>query len=254
MREVGIGVIVPSVNRVIEPEFWLMKPPGARFHFTRARYRFGPDPAPLVGLAEDTVRAAELLADAGVEVITSGSTGGSFFGGPGFDRELIGRIEALTGIRATTPATAVGAALRALGAKTVSIATPYIDIDNQREVAFLSALGFEVVGIAGMQIPNGGDIAHVTLDEADRFARQHLDPSADACLVSCTNLRSAPLIAGWERHVGKPVITSNQATLWMALRMAGLDAPIAGFGRLLAEMPPLPAADRAATATASHLR
>ena len=36
-----------------------------------------------------------------------------------------------------------------------------------------------------------------------------------------------------ESRIGKPVVTSTQATLWHVLRLAGVDTPIAGYGRLL---------------------
>ena len=37
----------------------------------------------------------------------------------------------------------------------------------------------------------------------------------------------------WE--IGKPVLSSNQAFLWRALRAAGVRTPVGGFGRLLRE-------------------
>jgi maleate cis-trans isomerase len=43
------------------------------------------------------------------------------------------------------------------------------------------------------------------------------------------------MIADLEEEIGKPVITSNQATFWRALRMAGVPDKIEGFGRLLQE-------------------
>lgn len=237
---VRIGVIVPSVNRVIEPEFYAMRPPGIAFHFARARYVFGPDPAPLEGLAEDTVRQVQSLADARVSVITSGSTGGSFFGGPNFDAQLIRRMEAQAPIACTTPSTAVAAALRVLEARTLCVITPYTETDNRREAAFLQAHGFRVKSIVGMGIANGGDIADVPLEQVNGFVLRHLDPEVDVCFVSCTNLHTAPLISGWESTVGKPVLTSNTATLWMVSRMARVSTTVAEYGSLLAKMPELP--------------
>jgi maleate isomerase len=36
-----------------------------------------------------------------------------------------------------------------------------------------------------------------------------------------------------EQDLGKPVVSSVQASLWRALRLAGVRQPIDGFGRLL---------------------
>jgi maleate isomerase len=44
-------------------------------------------------------------------------------------------------------------------------------------------------------------------------------------------------ISEWEREVGKPVITTNQATLWAMIQIMRADEKLPGFGRLLEEMP-----------------
>jgi maleate cis-trans isomerase len=36
-----------------------------------------------------------------------------------------------------------------------------------------------------------------------------------------------------EGEIGRPVVTSNQASIWLSLRRAGVNEPISGFGRLL---------------------
>jgi arylmalonate decarboxylase len=60
-------------------------------------------------------------------------------------------------------------------------------------------------------------------------------PEVDTIFISCTNLATIQMIADLEEEIGKPVITSNQATFWRALRMAGVPDKIEGFGRLLLE-------------------
>jgi maleate isomerase len=59
------------------------------------------------------------------------------------------------------------------------------------------------------------------------------DPAADAYFISCTAVRSADVIDALEEELGKPVLTSNQAMLWRALRESGIEDRVAGFGRLL---------------------
>jgi maleate isomerase len=54
-------------------------------------------------------------------------------------------------------------------------------------------------------------------------------------IIACLNFRSHPIIDELEARIGKPVVTSTQATLWHVLRLAGVKAPIAGYGRLLRE-------------------
>lgn len=237
-----VGVVVPSSNIVIEPELSRAIPDSATIHFTRAWYRFGsltdPQPLePLPAMAEDTIRAVPVLADAGVRFISSGSTAGSFFAGTDFEQELIERMEAQAeGIVATTPASAVVAALRALRATSVSIITPYMEPLYAAECAYLDARRFLVANAVGMEIAHGRDMAHIDPAELDRFVRANTDPDADVCFVSCTNLRTFDWIERWEEGFGRPVVTSNQAMLWMLLGLAGVDDRVDGLGRLLADI------------------
>ena len=62
-------------------------------------------------------------------------------------------------------------------------------------------------------------------------------PDIDALMVPGGNFPTMDWIAPWERQFGKPVITTNQATLWVMLRAMAIDTPLAGKGRLLEQMP-----------------
>ena len=61
------------------------------------------------------------------------------------------------------------------------------------------------------------------------------DPQSDGLIAACLNFRSHPIIDALEARIGKPVVTSTQAVLWHLLRLAGVETPIHGFGRLLRE-------------------
>ena len=237
-----VGVVVPSSNVVIERELPRWAPESTSVHFTRAWYRFdiSGDPRPLdplPAMADDTVRAVSILADAGVRAISSGSTAGSFFAGSTYESELIGRMEAQApGIVATTPASSVVAALESLGVRSVSVVTPYMAPLYEREAEYLEARGFTVAGVSGIGVAHGRDMADLDPAEVDTFVRGHVDPATDACFVSCTNLATADWIDRWESALGKPVVTSNQAMLWMLLGLVGEHETVPGAGRLLAEV------------------
>ena len=49
------------------------------------------------------------------------------------------------------------------------------------------------------------------------------------------NFPTMPSIAGWERELGKPVVTTNQASIWAILRAFNSADRLPAFGRLLAE-------------------
>ena len=124
------------------------------------------------------------------------------------------------------------------------MATPYPEWNNQRLRAYLALQGFEVLNLeaeptaarAGNQGINDQDPA-VVADFAARACR----PEADALLCSCTAWRSVEAAEEIERRTGKPVVTSNQASIWMTLRRLGHTEPIAGFGRLLRNLVPITA-------------
>ena len=61
--------------------------------------------------------------------------------------------------------------------------------------------------------------------------------AADAVFVSCTALPALDVVAELEARLGKPVVTANQAALWMMRHFAGLTADPGGAGGLFALSP-----------------
>jgi maleate cis-trans isomerase len=87
--------------------------------------------------------------------------------------------------------------------------------------------------MAGQQLVANLDIGDQTPDQIMDFARHNLAREADGYFLSCTNWQAMDVVEELERELGKPVITSNQATAWAALRAVGYAAPIEGFGSLM---------------------
>jgi maleate isomerase len=178
-------------------------------------------------------RAAALLVWADVDAIVFACTSGSLVHGVGWDREVAGRIEQASGNTATTTTTAVLDALRAVGATSLAIATPYLEEINVIERQFLEASGFTVATIGGLGCATDAEIGRLDPADAISLVQQVDTPAADAVFVSCTNFHCLPAIASLERRLGKPVVTSNLAGAWAALRMIGIEDAIPGYGRLL---------------------
>ena len=186
-------------------------------------------------------RAAELLVWADVDVIVFACTSGSLVHGVGWDREIAGRIERASGRPATTTTTTVLSALRAVGATSLAVATPYVDELNTIERQFLEASGFTVAGISGLGCATDAEIGRLDPADAVSLVERVDTPEADAVFISCTNFHCLPAITSLERQVGKPVVTSNLAGAWAALRQIGIEDTISGYGQLLH----LPAMDKA---------
>ncbi|HEY1372797.1 MAG TPA: aspartate/glutamate racemase family protein [Candidatus Binatia bacterium] len=190
------------------------------------------------GLAEmikQVERAAGELASADVKVILQAGTAAAFFRGMGHDADLIRRITAATGIQATTSMTAVVDALRALGIRRPAIATPYIREMDEKLADVLRQSGFEIAGIEGLGIRRSIDMGALEPDSAYRLAREVVvrADKPDGILISCGNFRTFEIIEPLEAEYGLPVVTSNQAGLWRALRLAGIEDRIGNLGRLL---------------------
>ncbi len=131
--------------------------------------------------------------------------------------------------------TGVIRALRALEARRIVVATPYLDEVNRREIEYLEQAGFEVLSICGLNLEKDSDMVRVSPDYIADFALAQDRADADAIFVSCGALRTLDVIDDIERRADKPAICSNQAMIWDCLRLAGIDDRFEGYGRLLAE-------------------
>jgi len=231
-----IGRISPSPETVGAEEWRRFLPNGVCLVETRTLiYDVTVD-----GLSEtvkQVERAALELASAEVDVILQAGTAIAFFRGFGHDRELSRRIQDATGIQATTSLTAVVDALRTLEIQRPAIATSYLADIDARLAEVLEKSGFEVTAIRGMGLKKSIDMGKVSPEETYRLAREVVRSArkADGVLISCGNLRTFEAIQALEVDTGLPVVTSNQAGLWQALRMAGIKDRLTSLGRLLRE-------------------
>lgn len=157
-------------------------------------------------------------------------TAASFIHGAGHDTEIGDRIREATGVRAVTTSSAVLKALKTLDVKSVATATPYIDALDQKLTAFLEGNGFSVVSQNPLGLTHDQGLHPI---ETVRQAVLDTDqPDADGIFVSCTGLKTSAIIDDLERMLGKPVVTANQATMWNALQLAGLEPRLPGLGQL----------------------
>jgi maleate isomerase len=226
-----LGVLVPTLNNTMEPELYKMAPAEVSVHFSKIKE----DEEDLRRMAEEIPRAASELADAEVDVIAFGCTVGSLIGGTGYDERLTRKIEETAHIPAITTSTAVISALRELRARTLCVATAYGEELNGKVREFLEAHGLEVLGVKGLGC-KGLEAAHVSVGRVYELAKEVTHPDADALFISCTDLRTLDVLEELEFDLSKPVISSNQATMWLMLKKVGIEEPISGYGTLLAKM------------------
>ena len=229
-----IGLLVPSVNTVVEPDFNRLVPEGIGIYAARMRNHRS-DVEDSRAMLQHVERAADELGSAHMDVIAFACTASSFVQGVEGEIELRERIERSGGAKAVTTSGAVAAALRTLGIRRVVVATPYPEELNTLEKQFLEDEGIEVLAISGMGIVDAFSIGKVTPQETYDFARRVWRDDADGMFISCTNLRTIDVLARLEDELRVPVISSNSATCWGCLRALGCRETIAGYGRLLGE-------------------
>lgn len=219
-----LGLIVPTTNTVNEPEWAACLPAGVSMHV--ARMRLHTDTRSQEGkdaLRRDIAVAARSLADAEVDVIAYGCTAGSTTLPLSTVPDMI--VEA-TGVAGVATAPSIVHALQALGVRRVAVATPYDERMNRHERDFLEACGLAVLRIEGL---GAGDrlafrgIHRLDAETISALAgRVTAGLDVDALVLSCTDLATQALHAGLETRLGRPVVSSNQATLWAALGTMGV--------------------------------
>ncbi len=234
-RRGRIGLMVPGGNSVMEPEFQRMAPDGVSTHANRV-YLKDVTPASLAAMADHAAESARGLAPIRLGVLAFGCTSGSFIGGQGYDEKLVRTLEDATGIPATTTTTAVLRALELLGVRRIALATPYTEEVTGLEARFLADHGFEVTRAQGGGLVEVADMQECEPEVAYARAREVDDDRAEAVFISCTGFRSIEVIEKLEAELGKPVISSNQASLADCLRMLGVREVQPGFGSLFAKV------------------
>ncbi len=232
-----IGLLVPSSNTTVEPEFYRALPRDVTLHTARL-YLTRITPEAILNMVGEMETQARLLASADVDVIVLGATAPSFLKGLGYDRELIQKVQSVTGRTATTTSTALIQAIQHLGARRVVLGSAYDEKVNGIARAFLEASGVNVLAMKGLSLVDNLVVGRLGPETAYDLACQVDRDDADAIVLSCTNWQTMDAIERIEREVGKPVISTTQVSIWAALRIIGSTQPIEGFGRLLRDLAP----------------
>lgn len=230
-----IGLLVPSSNTTVEPEFYRALPAGITLHTARLFLtRIAADS--ILKMVEDLETQSRLLASADVDVIVLGATAPSFLKGLGYDRELIRKIEAVTGKRATTTSTALIEALRHLGVTRVVLGSAYDDKVNALAKSFLQENGVEVLNTQGLNLVDNLVVGRLGVETAYDLACKVDRPDSEAIVLACTNWKTMDAIERIERELGKPVISTTQVSIWAALRIIGGVDGVPGYGQLLHDL------------------
>ncbi|HUN49654.1 MAG TPA: hypothetical protein VMU42_00990 [Candidatus Sulfotelmatobacter sp.] len=232
-----LGFLIPPGNPTVEPEMSAMAPPGVSVHFSRMVAQG--ETGSLSGQEERNRsqiahigETAALLALAKPDVIMLAHTATSYTLGRQAEGELVRRLCRQCGVPVETAFAGVVAALKFLGVERVALGTPYAEEITLKGKALLEEHGFAVVNHGRLE--NVRNIYDETPARAYRLGRRIDTPEAEAVFLSGLGMPTISILDALERDLGKPALSAASATMWQALRLAGVGASIAGYGRLLA--------------------
>ena len=228
-----VGLIIPSVNRMSEPQFNHFAPTGLGIHVVRARIT-GQWRKPAVEMEDEITRSAAALSDSGPDLIVYHCTDSSMREGLAGERTLIDMVRAVTGVETLATSALVIEAMRALGIKSVVLLSPYLS--NDVIIRYLNENGIAVGHDVALKF-NGHEYTAITAQHWLELAREHDRADADGIFLSCTNTTQIEAIEDIELALSKPVVNSNQAVLWGCMKRFGGKlggvTPSSRLGRLM---------------------
>jgi len=230
-----IGLLLPSSSSVQEQDFCKVLPEDITLHVARMRLS-NVEAESTLRIVQEIESESQKLADVDIDVIVFPATAPSSRNGIGYDQELIKRIRAASGKPATTASTALLEALRVLSAKQIVLGAPWSAAVNQTVAAFIEANGVKVLAQEALGLVRNLDIGLLDPQTALDVGRRVNRAEADAVILACGNWSTFSIIDQLERDLGKPVLTTNQVSLWHALKMMNR-TPLDGLGVLLREHP-----------------
>jgi maleate isomerase len=236
------GVLAPSTNTIVEPDFYQMAVPGVTAHFSRIYIRdqnMSSNKAfeeLLVQLREEMELAVRRVMTAEPDYLVMGMSAETFWGGIEGNREFRQHLGEISGgVRLATGAEACERALKLLNVKRIGVVTPYQPVGDENVVRFFGDLGVEVMALKGLKCPSAVSIAHVDEETLRKALLEVNSDGVEAIVQVGTNFSMLRLADEAERWLGKPVIAINAAIWWMALRDNGIADRLHGFGSLLRE-------------------
>jgi maleate isomerase len=238
------GVVTPSTNTVVQPEYDSMRPPGVTNHI--ARMHIPDEPVRSDRDFDELIRRIDMALEEAVDRVVTcrpdhlvlGISAESVWGG-GLEpsRRIAERIRARAGdLPITQAADALPAAFEALGVgRRIGLLTPYFPVAEKHLKEFFAAFGVTVERAVHLSCTGPVEIGQTSEQELIRALRRLDGSDLDAIVQFGANLPMGRVAAEAERWLEKPVLAVNTVTYWHALRSGGIADRIHGFGRLLWE-------------------
>jgi maleate isomerase len=228
--EKRVGLVILATDHTTEPDFRRMvASERIGIYVARIAYANPTTPENLRRMQPALTEGASLiLPGEPLDAICYSCTSASVVIG---DAEIEAAIGAAKpGVPVVTPTMAAMRGLKALGASRISVLTPYV-VETGRPMAdYFQRHGFDLASFTCLGFDDDREMARIKPSALVDLAREVMADDAEALFISCTALRSAGVAAEIEAAIGRPVVTSNQATAWNCLRLCGDAGPHPQWG------------------------
>jgi len=226
-----IGFILLAMEQTVEDDVFTLTPEGVGIHFARIPMSNQVTTAQLAAMAPGiTEVAARILPEADLDVLCYTCSSGVMVIG---EQKVFAALQqADPKAKPTTVMTGSVRALRALNAKKLVVMTPYLDEVNETVRRFLTERDFDILDLHGLNITDNSDVDRLEPGFIHEFARGLDRADADALFLCCGAMRSLDIVGALEQDLKKPVVVSNQAMMWDALRLCGLEDRFPAYGNL----------------------
>lgn len=240
-QHIRLGMLTPSSNTVLEPmtQAMLVDLPWVSAHFSRFRVTEISLDLPALNQFKNSalLDAAQLLAEANVDVIAWNGTSAGWLGLEQ-DRELCRQITAATGIPATTSVLALAEIFSHRNITQFGLVTPYTDVVQAKITANFAQQGFQCLAEQHLNLQVNFSFAEVDAEKISAMVYQVAQAQPQAITTFCTNLCAAPLVAELEKDIGIPIFDTVSVAVWKSLRLAGVETSLVkGWGSLFADLP-----------------
>ncbi|WP_156917559.1 maleate cis-trans isomerase family protein [Salinarimonas rosea] len=215
------GIVVPPANPAVEPEMRVLLPAAIDYYIARLPYQAGRSLSERNEVYRDHYTSAvTAFGDLAPGAVFVALTGASYRLGPKGDAELCRTLSERAGAEVATASLAISAALRAIGARSLGLVSPYPGWLTAEAVGYWRDAGFQV---AHTHAVADTFKAYEMTDDEVLAAHDALDPhGCDAILISGTGARTLHTLRMRTMHRGIPLLTSNLCGAWFLARACGV--------------------------------
>lgn len=227
----AIGIVLPSNNVVLPSELTAVLPAGYCLDLRRIAVAGGTT-EDVQKMASRAAADVEDLVVPGVDRYVYGCVASTLASPPGWEAAFAERLTELSHRPCMTAMSVTMLALAAVGARRVTLLTPYPPAIHALAVAYFQDRGLAVVSSSTLDIRDLDMVGRLMPEEVEAAALGAIADDADALCILATDLPTFRSIARLEDATGKAVVTTNQSIAWALLGEAARSPQTAVLGRL----------------------